>query len=86
MALELNKAILAIEWLARRELGLPAGIEFSTDELNKLKPLLMRICNEHPEFGWCMKQIDEENYEIYKLSQKKFDSNVRKFGPPEGST
>lgn len=63
-----DKVILAVEEIARAELKMPSDYQFSQGELMELRPLLQRIVNEHPEFGYKMEKVTSTRYQMILIN------------------
>jgi AraC-like DNA-binding protein len=65
--MRIHEFILKIEKLARDELQIPEDHQFSQDELYELRPMIQRIVNEHPEFGYKMEQVSQDRYKMIPI-------------------
>jgi hypothetical protein len=65
--MKINEFILKIEKLTRDELKISSDHEFSQDELYELRPMIQRIVNEHPEFGYKMEQVSQNLYKMIPI-------------------
>jgi len=66
--MKMNEFILKIEKLTRKELKVSNDFEFSVEEVIKLRPLIQRVINEHPEFGYRMEKLADDHYQILPIT------------------